>query len=94
MAKETVKVTVEIGWGRKFNGEYNALTPGEGCEVQVMESFPHRGAGFRGCPLGTGTTVEAAIRDFVFRGKYEYLGKEPLTVAMIEVVKTTDRRKS
>lgn len=92
---EKVRVSVSITWGREFNGEYNALTPGKGCYVEVMEHEPvlaTRGAGFRGCPLGSGTTVEAAILDFVSRGRHEYLGKQRLERAMIEVVRTNDYR--
>jgi hypothetical protein len=95
MAKEVVKVQVEITWGREFNGEYEALTPGRGCYVSVMEHWTSRktSPGFRGCPLGRSTTVEGAIADFVRRGAGEWYGKTPLTTKMIEVVETRDKRK-
>lgn len=91
---ERVRVTVEITWGRKFNGEYEALTPGEGCYVTVMEHWSSRnsGPGFRGCPLGRSTTVAGAIANFVFRGKGEWYGKRHLTAALVDVVETKDRR--
>ncbi len=93
---EVVRVFVEIGWGRKFNGEYLAETPGVGCYVQVMEAPPASfecGFGFRGCPLGSGSTVELALRDFVNRGAAEYRGTMPLVLGMIEIVRTVDFRK-
>jgi hypothetical protein len=94
--KEKVRVQVEITWGREWNGSYLALTPGKGCYVTVMEKgCPRRNdeePGFRGCPLGTGTTVSGAIADFVTRARHEWQGKTPLTEKMIEVVETRDYR--
>lgn len=96
---EKVHVHAEIGWGRKFNGSYNAETKGEGCYVTVMQyrgpenDYGRAEASFRGCPLGSGQSVSEAVRDFVLRGKHEYQGKEPLAYDMIVVIKTSDYRK-
>ena len=95
---EKVSVEVEIFWGKEFNGSYNAETPGKGCYVTVMQArCPENDYGrsefsFRGCPLGSATTVERAIEDFVARGKHEYQGEEPLTRAMVHVARTKDHR--
>jgi hypothetical protein len=90
---EKVSVYVEIGWGRKFNGSYNAET-----KVQVMQyrgpenNYGRSEFSFRGCPLGRGDTVEEAINDFVFRGREEYEGRERLIRSMIVVARTSDYR--
>lgn len=89
---ETVNVRVEIGWGREFNGSYLAETPGRGCYVTVSECHPY-GAGFSGCPLGRGESVEGAIADFIYRGACEYKGKDGLCRAMIVIADTRDNRK-
>lgn len=93
MAKEVVGVQVRIRWGREWTGSHYKETPGKGCHVEVMQWGPQGRGMFRGCPLGTGSTVEAALADFVGRGDPEYLGERPLTVDRLEVVERVDRRK-
>lgn len=94
---DRVKVKVETTWGREWNGSYNALTPGRGAYVTVMEAsgaLADRGPGFRGCPCGSGTSEAEALRDFAFRGRYEYLGVKTLTHDMLDVVERRDYRKT
>jgi hypothetical protein len=96
VVRDVCKVTVEVGWGREWNGSYYAETPGVGQYVTVTEKITpirERGPGFRGCPLGSGPTENQAIYDFVNRSKSEWLGTEPLTRDMIEVVERRDFRK-
>jgi len=94
-----VKVKIELYWGKKWNGSYYEETKGQGVYASCME---YQGNSFRGCPMGRTDdrsfssdqkAIEAAISDFVFRGKYEYTGSQPLTRALIEVVETRDYRK-
>jgi len=97
LVPDRVRIEVIIDWGNEWTGSYYKKTPGVGCYVQVMEydvSRYDRGPGFRGCPLGSGSTVEAAIGDFVSRGRYEYQGVRLLARYMVDVARTTDRRKT
>lgn len=86
-----ILVSVEINWGRKWSDteQYMKQTTGEGCHVQVMET---RGRNFKGCPLGTGTTVAEAINDFVARATYEYTGPGHLSRGQIVIHSTKDYR--
>ena len=103
-----VNVHIEVEWGRRFNGEYLALTPGEGAYVSVQEDPQQRrgSPGFRGAPMGRCSVggpsvdadtieaaVEAAVRDFIRRGAPEWLGAQRLTRAMVVVTRTTDHRR-
>jgi hypothetical protein len=90
-----VHLKAEIGWGQEWTGSHYKRTNGIGRHVQVME---HRvgvnchGPGFRGCPIGSGSTVEAAVLDFMIRSRDEWNGTEPLNRTMIKVVETVDLR--
>lgn len=89
--KVTVKIKVTIDWGRQFDVEEGYLkpTPGVGMYVTVEEV---RGNSFTGCPLGRGNSVEAALIDFVRRGRPEIVTAKYLHLGMLEMVEQEDRR--
>jgi hypothetical protein len=84
-----VPVKVTVFWGRRWNGSWYETTQGQGAHYEVLA---RQSIQFDGCPLGSGSTEEIALADFVTRSTSEFRGEGSLTVSRLNVVQRRDYR--